>query len=83
MKREKFLQDAKLSPSRYYRNPTDVIRDRRLTNADRLDILEAWERETRSTGADTENDERIQELRRIRSQLEQEDDAQSGQDAGA
>jgi hypothetical protein len=45
MKKTKFIQDAKLYPSRYYRNPSDVVRDRRLTNADRLDILAAWERD--------------------------------------
>ncbi|MEA2824623.1 MAG: hypothetical protein QOF03_1105 [Alphaproteobacteria bacterium] len=47
MKKTKFIQDAKLYPSRYYRNPSDVVRDRRLTNADRLEILAAWERDAR------------------------------------
>lgn len=77
MKREKFLQDAKLSPSRYYRNPTDVIRDRRLTNTDRLEILAAWERETRETlagGHEPETgSEKLEELRRVKSQVARED----------
>jgi hypothetical protein len=47
MKKAQFVQDAKLYPSRYYRNPSDVVRDRRLTNADRLEILAAWERNAR------------------------------------
>ena len=47
MKKAKFIQDAKLYPSRYYRNPSDVVRDRRLTNADRLEILAAWERDAK------------------------------------
>jgi hypothetical protein len=75
MKKAKFVQDAKLDPARYYRNPSDVIRDRRLTNKDRLDILEAWEREARER---QENDEfasssrsdELQRLRRVREELE-------------
>jgi hypothetical protein len=65
MKREKFLQDAKADPSRFYRNPADILRDRRLTPADRLAIVTAWEHVTREGG------ELIrQELRRLREQLE-------------
>ena len=65
MKREKFLKDAKAEPSRFYRNPSDVIRDRRLTHADRLEILAAWERAAES-GQDFIRDE----LHRVREQLE-------------
>jgi hypothetical protein len=73
MKKAKFVQDAKLDPVRYYRNPSDVIRDRRLTNKDRLEILAAWERDLRappgpdSPGAETEE---LQRLRRVREELE-------------
>ena len=65
MKREKFLKDAKVEPSRFYRNPSDVMRDRRLTHADRLEILAAWERAA-------EHGEEVirQELQRVREQLE-------------
>jgi hypothetical protein len=73
MKKAKFVQDAKLDPARYYRNPSDVIRDRRLTNKDRLEILAAWERDARARGeneaAPTASDE-LQRLRRIREELE-------------
>ena len=65
MKREKFLQDAKTDPSRFYRNPADIMRDRRLTPGDRRDILDAWERSARDTG-----DVMRQELRRLREELE-------------
>ena len=75
MKREKFLQDAKLDPSRFYRNPCDIIRDRRLTNQDRFEILQAWERETQDAG-DMADDSVFIELRRVRLQLE------SGSSAG-
>jgi len=74
MKKAKFLQDAKLDPSRYYRHPSDVMRDRRLTNEDRLQILAAWERDTRERH-DSENFpagelEQLQQLRWVREELE-------------
>jgi hypothetical protein len=65
MKREKFLQDAKTDPSRFYRNPADIMRDRRLTPADRLEIVAAWERATQEGG-----ELMRQELQRLREQLE-------------
>ena len=93
MKKAKFVQDAKLAPSRYYRNPSDVIRDRRLTNKDRLEILAAWEQDARARrnpdSGPAENDE-LQRLRRVRDELENgpettankaESDQQDTQDA--
>jgi hypothetical protein len=78
MKKAKFVQDAKLDPAKYYRNPSDVIRDRRLTNKDRLEILAAWERDARARGRpDSEpaqNDE-LQRLRRLREELENNPEA--------
>jgi len=65
MKREKFLKDAKLEPARFYRNPSDVMRDRRLTHDDRLEILTAWER-----SAEHGQEFIRQELHRVREQLE-------------
>jgi hypothetical protein len=83
MKKAKFVQDAKLDPTRYYRNPSDVVRDRRLTNQDRLDILAAWEREARERQqnaefADSDGDELHQQLRRVREELERNLDALNG-----
>ncbi len=43
VKREKFLEDAKADPPRFYRTPNDVLRDRRLSDDDRRAILNAWE----------------------------------------
>jgi len=73
MKKAKFVQDAKLDPARYYRNPSDVIRDRRLTDKDRLEILAAWEREARERQEREESAskaEELQHLRRVREELE-------------
>ena len=44
MKR-KLIDDIKKGPSRFYRAPSDVIRDRRFRNDERLEILSAWEGE--------------------------------------
>ncbi|HEV2561686.1 MAG TPA: hypothetical protein VGT78_06055 [Rhizomicrobium sp.] len=48
MKHAKLVEDAKLDPQRYYTQPSDVLRDRRLTDPDRLEILAAWERDARA-----------------------------------
>jgi len=80
MKKTKFIQDAKLDPSRYYRNPSDVVRDRRLTNIDRLEILAAWEREAREQQDGDESPESefdpLLQLRRIREELLRSENAQ-------
>ena len=82
MKKAKFVQDAKLDPSRYYRNPSDVVRDRRLTNQDRLEILTVWEREARERQQNTEfsesESEELQQLRRVREELERNSEAVGG-----
>ena len=48
MKNTKFVEEAKLHPARIYMRPQDVLRDRRLNDVDRLEILTSWEREVRS-----------------------------------
>jgi hypothetical protein len=73
MKKAKFVQDAKNDPSRYYRNPSDVIRDRRLTNEDRLEILAAWEREARrrlDSATSAGDSDQLEQVRRYREELE-------------
>lgn len=48
MAKKKFLEDVKLNPARFYRLPSDVNRDRRLSDDERLEILETWERDARA-----------------------------------
>jgi hypothetical protein len=82
MKKTKFIQDAKIDPSRYYRNPSDVVRDRRLTNADRLEILAAWERDARERQDPEELPENgsdpLRQLRLIREELQRSEEAAHG-----
>lgn len=68
MKKAKFLQDAKLDPARFYRNPSDVMRDRRLTHQDRRDIIAAWERNAHASADD--DLEQLERLRQLREQLD-------------
>ena len=42
MAKKKLLEDILRNPSRFYRNPADVLRDRRFDNEDRAAILRAW-----------------------------------------
>jgi hypothetical protein len=85
MKRARFVQDAKLDPDRYYRNPHDVIRDRRLNNKERLDIVRAWElateRRIASLHGEVTVDERLDQLRRLRKELEEDAEARRSEPA--
>ena len=67
MKKAKFLQDAKLDPARFYRHPSDVLRDRRLTDQDRKEIIAAWERHAQASSED--DVEQLERLRQLREQL--------------
>lgn len=42
MAKKKLLEDIKHHPARIYRTPNDVLRDRRFSDAERLDILRSW-----------------------------------------
>ncbi len=49
-----FAAEAKANPTRYYRRPVEVLRDRRLSQREKLAILEAWELEARELDVATE-----------------------------
>jgi hypothetical protein len=42
MAKKKLLAEIKLCPPRFYRLPGDVLRDRRFSDGERLEILKAW-----------------------------------------
>lgn len=42
MAKKKLLEDIKQHPARIYRTPNDVLRDRRFSDGERLEILCAW-----------------------------------------
>ena len=74
MKRTKFVQDAKLDPGRYYRHPSDIIRDRRLNKEDRLEIVIAWEQRLGSADDLNGLEEKLSQLQRLRAELQQSAD---------
>lgn len=47
MKHVKLVEEAKRDPRRYYSQANDVLRDRRLNDEERLEILRSWERDAR------------------------------------
>jgi hypothetical protein len=72
MKNSKLVEEAKLSPGRIYHRPHDVLRDRRLDDAGRLEVLTAWER-VLCTGADRSGAAAIEllELEKARREVEE------------
>jgi hypothetical protein len=64
MKNSKLVEEAKLKPSRIYRRPHEVLRDRRLNDIDRLEILGAWERD------ETASPEQADEIQDARAEIE-------------
>jgi hypothetical protein len=52
MSKRKLLEDMKQNPQKFYRAPGDVVRDRRFTDAERLEILRAWETFDRAVPAE-------------------------------
>ncbi|HKY19516.1 MAG TPA: hypothetical protein VJL82_11330 [Rhizomicrobium sp.] len=49
MAKKKLFDDIKRHPARIYRAPADVLRDRRFSDAERLEILKAWQDATDPT----------------------------------
>ena len=74
MKRTKFVEDAKLDPGRYYRNPSDIIRDRRLNKEDRLEIVIAWAQRLEAADDLTGIEDKLSQLQRLRAELQQSPD---------
>jgi len=63
MAKKKLLEDIKAQPSRFYRVPGDVVRDRRFDDSERLEILEAWSKDAGEARGD--------EIRAVIADLEQ------------
>lgn len=69
MPKKKLLQDIVQDPTRYHRAPFDVVRDRRFSDDERLEILGAWEREIREHDGDEES-QRLQLVTDARQEVE-------------
>jgi hypothetical protein len=69
MTKKKLLEDIVHDPSRFHRAPLDVIRDRRFSDEERLQILSAWEREIRASDGEGEP-QRLQLVSDARQEVE-------------
>ena len=69
MTKRKLLEDIVHDPSRFHRAPLDVVRDRRFSDAERLEILSAWERVIRANDGDGAM-ERLQLVSTARQEVE-------------
>ena len=71
MVKKKLFEDIKINPARFYRVPSDVIRDRRFNEQEQLQILEAWE----SGVAAEPQEDLLQQVMDTKKQLERRGDA--------
>jgi hypothetical protein len=62
MAKKKLLEDIKLQPARFYRLPSDVMRDRRFADSERLEILRAWRQNDEAFAMASQIDVAIGEL---------------------
>jgi hypothetical protein len=69
MTKKKLLDDIVQDPTRYHRAPFDVVRDRRFSNDERLQILGAWERKIREHDGEDET-QRLQLVTEARDEVE-------------
>jgi hypothetical protein len=69
MPKKKLLHDIVQDPTRFHRAPFDVVRDRRFSDDERLEILGAWEREIRERDGNDER-ERLQLVTDARQEVE-------------
>ena len=44
MAKKQLVEDIKAEPTRFFRAPSDVLRDRRFSDGERFEILSAWEK---------------------------------------
>jgi hypothetical protein len=80
MNNSKLVAEAKSNPGRIYHRPHDLLRDRRLQDADRLEILSAWEERARQPTPPPQEASAaasLQELELVRRELEGRLDPQS------
>jgi hypothetical protein len=62
MTRKKLFDDIRQNPTRIYRSPGDVLRDRRFGDAERLEILRAWRDQKTNPDDQSEIDAMIVDL---------------------
>ena len=77
MTKKKLIEDIVQTPQRFHRAPLDVVRDRRFSDQERLEILGAWEREIREQNGERES-QRLRLVDDARSEIERRGQSQQG-----
>ncbi|HWD27532.1 MAG TPA: hypothetical protein VG387_10230 [Rhizomicrobium sp.] len=77
MTKKKLIEDIVQTPLRFHRAPLDVVRDRRFSDRERLEILGAWEREIREQDGEGET-QRLRLVDDARSEIERRVQSQQG-----
>jgi hypothetical protein len=77
MTKKKLIEDIVHTPLRFHRAPLDVVRDRRFSDRERLEILGAWEREIREHDGEGES-QRLRLVDDARSEIERRVQGQQG-----
>jgi hypothetical protein len=70
MAKKQLLEDIKNEPTRFFRAPSDVLRDRRFSDTERLDILTAWDAFARATEGDADHQARLGGIAAARNEVE-------------
>jgi hypothetical protein len=65
MAKAQLLEEIKSDPPRYYHAPSDVMRDRRFSDTERLQILAAWEGAARADAGEHDEEPAATQLRKI------------------
>jgi hypothetical protein len=65
MAKAQLLEEIKSDPQRYYHAPSDVMRDRRFSDLERLQILTAWEGTARADAGSEDEEPAATQLRKI------------------
>jgi hypothetical protein len=80
MSKEALLETLKRDPARYFRNPANVVRDRRLTNRERAEILRAWAQslEDKAGAADADTTALLSQLQEAQATIERTPERRSG-----
>jgi hypothetical protein len=70
MAKKQLLEDIKADPARFFRAPSDVLRDRRFSDTERLDILTAWDAVAHAAVVDADTHARIDAIAAARVEVE-------------
>jgi hypothetical protein len=70
MAKRQLIDAMGVEPTRYFRVPGDVLRDRRFSDAERLEILLAWERVANAANDENHDMAMLNAVRIARDEIE-------------